>query len=1035
MESNKLLSLGALLGTGYFLFCKDNKTEKESDQTTITTFLSQENDICEELYEKVSLGGEKIDINCKFKTFNTDIDYIEILNQKNITKSEISQSLIKIIYNVYTDFLKNNTSDKKTFNLNESNYSITIKTGFTKKVNEFLDKLYDSKVELKDKIFDDDMSDKLKEIYSTNTNSKKNYKKIHSFIVNNNILEWNVQELLNGEKIIGDETVKLEDSINNKSFLILNINDKNNLCDISVLYLINDGTNNVTLPIDYQLRNIENAIKSSDKNITKLKNKYVKAFFVNDQKMKSELQKNIKRIAPLVNLKNKLKSTQNNELKSKIVKKVKKLANIKIQNESSNEIVNKIDKYIEKKSEEILNQVGNVEEKNLDDTVESNENQNEENEENVKNEENEENESKSLENIIKLDYEKKTFKNDSIKDIEKIILEYLDSDRKIKLSKIKKLITIEKGSVAKVKNYNKYSGYDFDNKGYDSDVVIDADYDKKYGIDIDYDQKNRIDADYNKKNKIDADYNQKNRIDEDYNQKNKIDADYNQKKEDITDFDARLGLSKVTTDIITNIFLKENKTYFNFIKLIITLFETAIQKYCKELNIEEHNIHFLYKGGSIIRLVAIETFHLQPGLVSNILNKYYSKYFKRSDSDFTIHVNHEIENYDQIQNDMKNISFLILCYIRTIFTTNKSKIFDFYKFKKSYQKEILQSYLKDLNENIFVTNPNSPYYKTNFNKIMFDTSRSKKADLIISSDNDKGEGSAVYKVDYEKIFELIGPTSQKLKNILINGLDKNNKSEFYVSYNDVIQFERSNGELVKFDLVRMKANFNFETEKDDKNDTLSLGGEVIDVSIPHISNTDESNDLDLLKRYKEEIDGNELTFYSYSLKGLIDDLEGVLWLSSRVPWDDVKYEKRISRLFFLYLVDLLRIEGHGNLEDRYNIIVDIVKTLKLLNKILKDISSYDIHMNEIGKISRNITSKYNYKLCNFSEALVQITDRTKEDNKLEEANIKDFFKICIKNCKVIMKSITELQGQIKNNGLMSTKQIYSIEPDTVNKLF
>ena len=33
MESNKLLSLGALLGTGYFLFCKDTTTEKKSEKS------------------------------------------------------------------------------------------------------------------------------------------------------------------------------------------------------------------------------------------------------------------------------------------------------------------------------------------------------------------------------------------------------------------------------------------------------------------------------------------------------------------------------------------------------------------------------------------------------------------------------------------------------------------------------------------------------------------------------------------------------------------------------------------------------------------------------------------------------------------------------------------------------------------------------------------------------------------------------------------------------------------------------------------
>ena len=989
MESNKLLSLGALLGTGYFLFCKDSNTEKKSENVTINTFLKKEANTCNELYDKISLGGDKIDVNCKFKTFNTDIDYIEIVKKFNITTAQISESIKQKLMQILA---VNNDIN----NIPKSNYTITVKTGFTKKVNDFLTKLYDSKVELKDKIFDADTSSKLSDIYSTNKNSKKNYKKIHSYVLNNSILEWNWSEITRGTKKIGNETIKLENSINNKSFLIININDKENLCNISVLYLINDGTNNVTLPIDYQLRNMENAIEMTDKSITKLKNKYIKAFFVDDKKMKSKLQNEIKEIAPLVNLKDKVESTMDKELKSKIVKKINKISKTQVtSDETTKEIVDKLEKEIENKSKNVLEKVKETEDINIEDTLESSD-------------------SIDISKIVKTvnKYGDRTFKNDISKDIEKIISEYLESGRKLDLSKLEKIVTIEEGTVKKSNDYNKLSGYDFDDKGYDSDIVIDADYDQKNGIDADYNQP---------KEKV---------FDKDYDQKKE-----KEEKEEITDFNARLGLSKVTTDIVTDVFLKNNKTYFDFIKLIINLFETAIHKYCKELNIDENDIHFMYKGGSIIRLVALETFHLQPGLVTNILNKYYSKYFKRSDSDFSIHVNHEHPNYTQIQIDMKNLSFLILFYIRTIFSNNKQKVFDFYRYKEEYQVELLQGYLKDLNENMFVTNPASPYYKTAFNKISFDTSDSNKADLIISADNSQGTGSAVYKVDHNKIFDLLGPSSEKLKAIMNDGLDSNNKSPFYVSYNDVITFEKDTGETVKFDLVRMKANFKFETEKDGVKDTLALGGEVIDVSIPHVTNPNEEHDMDLLRRYKEEEDGNILSFYSYSLKGLMEDIENILWISSRYPWMDVKYEKRISRLFFLYLVDLLRIEGHGTLEDRYNILVDIVKIEKLLNKILKEKSSYDIHMNEIGKLSRNLSSKYNYKLCHFSEVLAKLMIRIKEDNKLDNKDFKDFLKVCNKNCKVLMKSITELQGQIRNSGLVTTKQIYSIESDTVNKTF
>ena len=139
-------------------------------------------------------------------------------------------------------------------------------------------------------------------------------------------------------------------------------------------------------------------------------------------------------------------------------------------------------------------------------------------------------------------------------------------------------------------------------------------------------------------------------------------------------------------------------------------------------------------------------------------------------------------------------------------------------------------------------------------------------------------------------------------------------------------------------------------------------------------------------------------------------------------------------MFFLYLVDLLRIEGHGSLDDRYNVIVDIIKMLKYAESIVNKTTEYDIGLSEIGKICRNLNSKYSYKICLFCNFLPKTINNVKKD-PTQNKDMLEYLKVTIKNCKIMLRAITELQNQIRNSGLIQTKQIYSIESDTLNKTF
>lgn len=125
----------------------------------------------------------------------------------------------------------------------------------------------------------------------------------------------------------------------------------------------------------------------------------------------------------------------------------------------------------------------------------------------------------------------------------------------------------------------------------------------------------------------------------------------------------------------------------------------------------------------------------------------------------------------------------------------------------------------------------------------------------------------------------------------------------YISLNKTLEFKSGDGGITKFALIRTKINFNLILEKDEKQSKINMGGELIDVSIPH--RKDESikevfNNMDkAISRYNITNKNKILKFNSYSLEFLIDDLEKILFHVAEYPWDDNKYVKRLNRLCYL----------------------------------------------------------------------------------------------------------------------------------------
>lgn len=152
-------------------------------------------------------------------------------------------------------------------------------------------------------------------------------------------------------------------------------------------------------------------------------------------------------------------------------------------------------------------------------------------------------------------------------------------------------------------------------------------------------------------------------------------------------------LDDTMTDLVTNYFLKDNKNITAYIGLIINVFENAVNEYKKINNLNDNDIIFIYKGGNVLRIIANEFINELPGNGGEILEKYYGKYFKKSDADFSLLIDPRIENFDKYYEEITTLSYLLLNLIRNAILSNPKTYFDFYSQDLPKQQEILNEFI------------------------------------------------------------------------------------------------------------------------------------------------------------------------------------------------------------------------------------------------------------------------------------------------------------------------------------------------------
>ncbi len=513
----------------------------------------------------------------------------------------------------------------------------------------------------------------------------------------------------------------------------------------------------------------------------------------------------------------------------------------------------------------------------------------------------------------------------------------------------------------------------------------------------------------------------------------------------------------VCTDLIVNDFLKTPDQIKQFIKLIIETFEKAISYYEQKKGLEQNSIIILYKGGNILRFVASESMRALPKTASDKIIDYYKPYFKRSDADFVIYINPKLHNFDDIIEDITNLSFLLQNQIRNVFLQNMDKYFEYYRLSVKEREKILNQVLKKLNETETVKEKmfgfDGKFSNFIFNNIKVGTDNFEKLDFIskrdfeIGFENPTGDGiKYTYTVDLLPI-HLVNPASSSyndLKFIIDRQIpiyDQKINSELFMSVNKTLKFKDPAKLLTSFRLTRTKITFGatfeyFEYEIKEKiTKYLKLDGELMDVSI--VDKADSglehfyTNSERFVANYSIGTDADKFNFKAYSLEYLIEDLEYILFDEVDFPWTDTKYEKRIRRLLYMYFIVLLinpKINNKIRIEYltfiKINITDKIAEIFKTDSEATKGRIKKELLKNITHFLRPEISKDKEEKKYPFRE-LVKNIARTLLNIKAENLDkFKNYDDILSENLILMIEALNDYEQFIKNDGTFKRTSLY-----------
>ena len=493
------------------------------------------------------------------------------------------------------------------------------------------------------------------------------------------------------------------------------------------------------------------------------------------------------------------------------------------------------------------------------------------------------------------------------------------------------------------------------------------------------------------------------------------------------DKETRRFLDNIATEFNTQHFFDNMMSRMTFIYFIINTFETFFKQIYKiDNNYHKNNLNIMFKGGTIIRFVIMEYIRGFNKEIEDFLINDIKKNIKLSDYDFEIISKYDTDNNDIIQ--LNNLVYLISILIRNYLFKNRFFFFDFFKLNDKTKKQKIHHLKKLLQDSINLNSPTMNQdclfkdiqidyidFEGCHNDILTDKSISNKnnyqlienmpnkyckKDYGIIINNENKEYYITQSIELLHLFHI----PQDIIKLLYpyNSINKNSRntySRFLTTHNPVIEDDTKG---IKFQLNRIKYIYNIYFRKDItiKNITKThylkhfIMGEIVDLSHTYKNTTK-------LKKLNQPFHKNRylktytflnynLSFISYTFNGLIHDLDNILFEQSDYkPWIDIKYDKRLKRLLYLYIFYF------------FSTSVKLFDDKKLtdLEKLI-NLCKYDFKNTKLDKISKVFFT--DDKL--FIQLINTLYHTSKNNNDTEYHNYKKITIDILENFKMVFES-------------------------------
>lgn len=443
--------------------------------------------------------------------------------------------------------------------------------------------------------------------------------------------------------------------------------------------------------------------------------------------------------------------------------------------------------------------------------------------------------------------------------------------------------------------------------------------------------------------------------------------------------------------------------------LINTFFTLLIEKYKKYKQLNSDDILFVYKGGTTMKILYNEykdILEQYGNFLSNIKDS-----FKRSDSDYTILINPSFEEevFDQHYINISKLILSGLLKLRKIIIDNEIFFLNFSRINEEDLKNLINILNKNLQE---IKKNNECGYFLNMKEIIGISTENKKVfleslpnnfDVELLKVNDKDELIESDRIN-EKITKFITDKEIDSKRndfyitkrdnydlktpIYIEKIKKDSPNSLYLSTNETtnIKTAKYNDAINTFLLTRLKYNFIlYYKTNNDKYGFFNCPAELIDISCSKIES------YDLKSMYENKMLRKKLALYSYdyindknniinvnyfglTISGFIHDLIKVLFVDYKRPWLALKYEKRIYRILFFIILELISKNKFNN-----EIITNISNYFK--SKKSNSTESSDPLYNDIIKKLEDTQTQMVIQM--FNEIKIESSEKDKNDEFID----------------------------------------------------